>query len=156
MVSTDCSSLSLCLNYFPDCENPLPTNYLYDSNNDKTLKHDIGVKNKGISIIPEIEIDGKVVYFQLDSKMKMAVYYKNEMIHSFSEFMSKVKPLSNPDQGLLDKIALIANYLFQENVKHLFQGKPEFINSSAKLKEKTLSFRAVSYTHLTLPTNREV
>lgn len=84
--------------------------YLYSEDEQSYRFEDAEMNN--FSFIPPLEIKNKEVIFTLFHQ-KLALYYEHEFIHSLPDFLKKVTLPNNLNRELLDKIAIMANYLSQ-------------------------------------------
>lgn len=86
------------------------------------------------SLLPSCNINGKKVFFTYRCS-NYVVYYDGEFIESSNEIFNKISLTSNLNSEVLDKIALVVNFLSE--------GKNyEYIPNSANYKEKNLWFNA--------------
>jgi hypothetical protein len=128
-------------------EQPSPISYLYNS--DRATYRFIDPQIDQFSFLSPIEIKGKKVIFTVNPQP--ILYYNNSFIKSLPELFQKVTLPQNLNQEMLDKIAIIANYLSV--------GKEyEYFPTSAKQQSGELTFLATKgkkYYRVTLPSFKE-
>lgn len=114
-------------------DKPPKLSYIYRSSPNKGspnyLFHDPQMDQ--FSFIHAIEILEKKVIFTIHTQL--AIYYDDTFFFSLPELLQKIKLPKNLSQELLDKIAIIANYLAQGQ-------KYEYEKGSAKEKDAALNF----------------
>lgn len=106
-----------------------PISYLYPPDRQSYLFSDPQMDQ--FSFIPAIELKDKKLIFTINRRL--AVYYEDTFFFSLPELLKKVKLPEGLSQELLDKVAIIANYLAQGE-------EYEYIKGTAKEKDHTLNF----------------
>ncbi len=107
--------------YVEGCHHLWPTSsscfsYLYNS--DHTAYRFADPHMEDFSLLRTIEILGKKVIFTINPQR--VLYYDSGFINSLPELFAKIKFPQNLNQEMLDKIAIIANYLsLGEEYKYL-------------------------------------
>jgi hypothetical protein len=127
--------------------NPPSVSYLYSSNRQSYLFTDPQMDQ--FSFIPAIELKDKKLVFTINKKL--AVYYDNTFFFSLPELVKKVQLPHSLNQELLDKIAIIANYLAQGE-------EYEYVTGTAKEKDSMLNFlvkKGENRCRVTVPSYRE-
>src|SRR5262245_1231351 len=84
-----------------------PISYLYNSK--RTAYQFVDPQMDDYSLLPQVEINGKKVIFTIN--LRPTLYYDNGFINSLPDLFKKVKFPQNLKQEMLEKIAIIANYL---------------------------------------------
>jgi hypothetical protein len=130
-------SVQLGINsFFPNkfdshyCEVGLSSySYIYQSNHNRYQYLDPEMDQ--FSYLPVIKLKEKQVIFTINPEE--VIYYENAFFSSLPKLLNRIKPPKTLDQDLLDKIALIANYLAQ--------GKEyEYLQGTAKQQGEKLTF----------------
>ena len=103
------SGIDIDVTSFYDSPKPSPQySYLYNSNRSRYTFDDPEI-GKFSYIQEEININGKPVCLTINETR--VIHYDGSFFYSLSDFSKKIHLPQQLDQDLLDKIALIANYL---------------------------------------------
>ncbi len=87
---------------------PPGTSYVYkNSSRQNYLFED--PKMERYSFLPSFEINGKKVIFTINTRP--AIYYQQTFVYSISDLFKKIQSPQNLDSELLEKIAIIINFL---------------------------------------------
>lgn len=121
-------SEELCSPYF-ECKTPA-FSYLYSSFCREDYRFE-DPEMEQVSLRTSLEITEKKVIFTFN--LRHAVYYDHSFIYSISKFIEKIKPPKNLDKDMLEKIAIVANYLSKGE-------EYEYLTGTAKQTDTGLHF----------------